>query len=102
MASVLVPVEPVDARPRRSWIESAPCSRITAPRSLRSTSRISGRKLNVPNSVLVGSSIYVEKPLRIGEFVTTNREVLNSLPMTFFQVSPSSAIDDPDRRAETA
>jgi menaquinone-dependent protoporphyrinogen oxidase len=55
------------------------------------------------DAVLVGSSIHVGKHhAGIDEFVGTNREALNARPTAFFQVSLSSAVDDPDRRAEAA
>lgn len=55
------------------------------------------------DAVLVGSSIHVGKHhSAISEFVRTNRDALNSLPSAFFQLSLSSAVDDPDRRAEAA
>jgi len=55
------------------------------------------------DAVLVGSSIHVgtQRP-EIEEFVTDNRDALAARPTGFFQVSLSSATDDPDRRAEAA
>lgn len=55
------------------------------------------------DAVLVGSSIHVGKHhSAVREFVSTNREALNSRPTAFFQLSLSSAVDDPERRAEAA
>ena len=55
------------------------------------------------DAVLVGSSIHVGKPhAAIREFLTANREELNARPTGFFQLSLSSAVDDPTRRAEAA
>lgn len=55
------------------------------------------------DAVLVGSSIHVGKHhSAISEFVRTNRGALNSLPSAFFQLSLSSPVDDPERRAEAA
>ena len=55
------------------------------------------------DAVLVGSSIHVgthQKAIR--EFVRTNRDELTNRPTAFFQLSLSSAADDPDRRAAAA
>lgn len=60
-------------------------------------------KLEGFDTVLVGSSIHIGKHhSAVREFVSTNREVLNSRPTAFFQLSLSSAVDDPERRAEAA
>ncbi len=62
-----------------------------------------GTELDAFDAVLVGSSIHVGKHhAAIREFVRTNAAVLNSLTTAFFQVSLSSAVDDPERRAEAA
>jgi menaquinone-dependent protoporphyrinogen oxidase len=55
------------------------------------------------DAILVGSSIHVGTHTdAIRSFVATNTERLQSLPTAFFQVSLSSAADDPDRQAEAA
>lgn len=55
------------------------------------------------DAVLVGSSVHVGKHHGgIRTFIETNREALASRPTGFFQVSLSSAEDDPERRAEAA
>jgi len=55
------------------------------------------------DAVLVGSSIHVGKHRsEITTFVTEHRDALAELPTGFFQVSLSSATDDPERRAEAA
>lgn len=55
------------------------------------------------DAVLVGSSIHVgEHHSGVREFLGTNHELLNCLPTAFFQLSLSSAVDDPERRAEAA
>lgn len=55
------------------------------------------------DAFVVGSSIHVgQHDKHIREFVTTNREQLATHPTAFFQLSLSSAVDDPDRRAEAA
>lgn len=55
------------------------------------------------DAVLVGTSIHVGKHhSAVREFVGTNRETLNARPTAFFQLSLSSAVDDPERRAEAA
>jgi menaquinone-dependent protoporphyrinogen oxidase len=55
------------------------------------------------DAVLVGSSIHVGRHRSgIREFLSTNRDLLNSVPTAFFQVSLSSAVEDSDRRAEAA
>jgi menaquinone-dependent protoporphyrinogen oxidase len=55
------------------------------------------------DAVLIGSSIHVgTHDEQIREFVRTNRDELERLPTGFFQVSLSSAVDDPERRAEAA
>ncbi|MFC6716276.1 flavodoxin domain-containing protein [Natrialbaceae archaeon GCM10025810] len=60
-------------------------------------------ELDAFDAILVGSSIHIGKHHpAVAEFVGTNRDELNVLPTAFFQVSLSSAVDDPDRRAEAA
>jgi menaquinone-dependent protoporphyrinogen oxidase len=55
------------------------------------------------DAVLVGSSIHVgAHDEQIREFVRANGDELQRLPTGFFQVSLSSAVDDPERRAEAA
>ena len=55
------------------------------------------------DAVLVGSSIHVgTHNQHIREFLRENREELATRPTAFFQLSLSSAVDDPDRRAEAA
>lgn len=55
------------------------------------------------DAVLVGSSIHVGKHNQsVREFVSANRDELATRPTAFFQLSLSSAADDPDRRAEAA
>jgi menaquinone-dependent protoporphyrinogen oxidase len=55
------------------------------------------------DAVLVGSSIHVGKhDEQIREFVSANRDELRTRPTAFFQVSLSSAVDDPERRGEAA
>lgn len=55
------------------------------------------------DAIMVGSSIHVGKHhAAIQEFVTGNTDVLNARPTAFFQLSLSSAVDDPERRAEAA
>ncbi|WP_436935894.1 flavodoxin domain-containing protein [Halovenus marina] len=55
------------------------------------------------DAVLIGSSIHVgAHDEQIREFVSANRDELQRLPSGFFQVSLSSAVDDPERRAEAA
>lgn len=62
-----------------------------------------GTSLDEFDAFLVGSSIHVgEHHSAIREFVTANQQSLNSRPTAFFQVSLSSAVDDPERRAEAA
>lgn len=54
-------------------------------------------------AVVVGSSIHMGKQATaIQSFVADNRAFLNDRPSAFFQVSLSSAVDDPTRRAEAA
>ena len=55
------------------------------------------------DAVLVGTSIHVgtqQEP--IVEFARANRETLAALPTGLFQISLSSATDDPERRGEAA
>jgi len=55
------------------------------------------------DAVLVGSSIHVgAHHSGVREFVRANAEALNARPTGFFQLSLSSAVDDPERRAEAA
>jgi menaquinone-dependent protoporphyrinogen oxidase len=55
------------------------------------------------DAVLVGTSIHVGKQQEpIVEFARANRETLAALPTGLFQISLSSATDDPERRAEAA
>lgn len=55
------------------------------------------------DAVLVGSSIHVGKHHQtIREFVGKNRDDLMTCPTAFFQLSLSTATDEPDRRAEAA
>ena len=55
------------------------------------------------DAVLVGSSIHVgEQHPAVTSFVTDNRDILDTRPTGFFQLSLSSATDDPERRAEAA
>ena len=55
------------------------------------------------DAVLVGSSIHVGKHSpAVTAFVTDSREELSDRPTGFFQVSLSSATDDPERQAEAA
>ena len=62
-------------------------------------------ELNVEDfdAVLVGSSIHVgtQRP-EVERFVSDERDALAGRPTGFFQVSLSSATDDPERRAEAA
>lgn len=60
-------------------------------------------QLDAFDAILVGSPIHVrEHHTVISEFVAGNRTVLNDRPTACFQVSLSSAVDDPERRAEVA
>ncbi len=62
-----------------------------------------GTELDAFDAVVIGSSIHIGKHhADIQEFVRANSEPLNSLPTAFFQISLSSAVDDPERRAEAA
>lgn len=55
------------------------------------------------DAVVVGSSIHVGKHQpEIGSIVEANLDALAARPTAFFQVSLSSAVDDPDRQAEAA
>lgn len=55
------------------------------------------------DAVLVGSSIHVGKHHGdVREFVSENGAELANRPTAFFQLSLSSAVDDPERRAEAA
>lgn len=55
------------------------------------------------DAVAVGSSIHVgEHQASVRSFVEANADALAALPGAFFQVSLSSASDDPERRAEAA
>lgn len=55
------------------------------------------------DAVLIGSSIHVGKHHeRIRDFVRANVEDLGTRPTALFQLSLSSAVDDPERRAEAA
>jgi len=55
------------------------------------------------DAVLIGSSIHVgTHNQHIREFVGANKDTLMTRPTAFFQLSLSSAVDDPDRRAEAA
>lgn len=55
------------------------------------------------DAILIGSSIHVgSHQSSVEGFVRENREALAHRPTGFFQVSLSSAADDPDRRAEAA
>jgi len=55
------------------------------------------------DAILVGSSIHLGKHHEaIRAFVAENSEVLNARVSGFFQVSLSSAVDDPERHAEAA
>lgn len=55
------------------------------------------------DAVLVGSSIHLGKPHEaIRAFVDEHSDRLNARATGFFQVSLSSAVDDPERRAEAA
>lgn len=55
------------------------------------------------DAVLVGASIHVGKQQSaVSEFVMEHRDALAGRPTGFFQVSLSSATDDPERRAEAA
>lgn len=55
------------------------------------------------DAVLVGSSIHVGKHApAVREFAREHADALASRPTGFFQVSLSSATDDPERRAEAA
>ena len=55
------------------------------------------------DAALVGSSIHAGRHNRaIRRFVSEYRDDLSALPTGFFQVSLSSAEDDPERRAEAA
>lgn len=55
------------------------------------------------DAVVVGSSIHVGKHNeRVRDFVKQNRDGLALRPTAFFQLSLSSAVDDPERRAEAA
>ena len=55
------------------------------------------------DAVLVGSSIHVSKHHKnIREFVIENRDELAPRPTAFFQLSLSSAVDNPERRAQAA
>jgi menaquinone-dependent protoporphyrinogen oxidase len=62
-----------------------------------------GFSLTEYDAVVVGSSIHVGKHHeRIREFVSVNRDALRTRPTAFFQLSLSSATDDPERREEAA
>jgi menaquinone-dependent protoporphyrinogen oxidase len=53
------------------------------------------------DAVVVGASIHVGKHQReVVSFARANRDLLAARPNAFFQVSLSSASDDPDRQAE--
>ncbi|WP_123537586.1 flavodoxin domain-containing protein [Halosimplex salinum] len=55
------------------------------------------------DAVLVGTSIHVGKQAStVTSFVTDNHDALVARPTGFFQISLSSASDDPERRAEAA
>lgn len=55
------------------------------------------------DAVVVGSSIHASKHhAGVRAFVAENRDALGERPTAFFQLSLSSAVDDPDRRAEAA
>ena len=55
------------------------------------------------DAVLVGSSIHLgQHGAAVRAFVTDHRDALSALPSGFFQVSLSSAVEDPERRAEAA
>lgn len=59
--------------------------------------------LDAYDAVLVGSSIHTGRQQSgVVEFVTANRDALAARPTGLFQVSLSSASDDPERRAEAA
>ena len=58
--------------------------------------------LTESDAVLVGSSIHLGKHHeRIRDFVSANRGELGTRPTTFFQLSLSSAVDDPDRHGKS-
>lgn len=62
-----------------------------------------GLSLGEFDAVLVGSSVHVSQHHEeIQSFVKTHREPLAVRPTAFFQLSLSSATDDPERRAEAA
>ena len=53
------------------------------------------------DGVVLGASIHLGKhQKRARRFIETNREALDAVPSAFFQVSLSSASDDPERQAE--
>ena len=58
------------------------------------------RSLEGFDAALLGSSVHVgTHHSRVQEFVAANREGLRTRPTGFFQLSLSSAVDDPERRA---
>ncbi|RLM84266.1 protoporphyrinogen oxidase [Halobellus sp. Atlit-38R] len=55
------------------------------------------------DAILVGSSIHIGKHHEaVREFVDSNNEILNVRPTGFFQLSLSSAVDEPEQQAEAA
>jgi menaquinone-dependent protoporphyrinogen oxidase len=62
-----------------------------------------GLSLEGFDAALLGSSVHVgTHHSGVREFVAANRERLRTLPTGFFQLSLSSAVDDPERRAAAA
>lgn len=59
--------------------------------------------VGVFDAVVVGSSVHLQKHNEaVRDFVAENLGALGEVPTAFFQLSPSSAVDDEERRAETA
>ncbi len=55
------------------------------------------------DAAIVGSSVHVGKHNEaVRAFLENNRAALSAMPTAFFQLSLSSATDDPQRRAEAA
>ncbi len=55
------------------------------------------------DAVIVGSSIHMGRPNRaVISFLEEHADAIAAIPSAYFQVSLSSAVDDPDRRAEAA
>jgi menaquinone-dependent protoporphyrinogen oxidase len=59
--------------------------------------------VGVFDAVVVGSSVRSgEHNEAVGDFVAESRGTLSEVPTAFFRISPSSAVDDEERRAEAA